>query len=141
MIQRIQSIWLLLTAVVTGLLFKVPVYGGKLGNETTREMLIGQNYLLMIVAAVLVIIPAVAIFFFKNRSTQKKLIWVSILLQIVFVVLVWMEATTFSDVQQFVQESYQLGAILPIVAIIFLILAYRGISHDEKLIRSADRLR
>lgn len=38
-------------------------------------------------------------------------------------------------------ENYGLGVILPSLAVLFIILALRGIRHDEKMIKSADRLR
>jgi hypothetical protein len=37
--------------------------------------------------------------------------------------------------------SYQLGSVIPVVVAVFLILALRGISKDEKLVKSMDRLR
>lgn len=40
-----------------------------------------------------------------------------------------------------VTTSYEVGSVFPIVALVFLVLALRGIRKDEKLIRSADRLR
>ncbi|HMP93091.1 MAG TPA: DUF4293 family protein, partial [Phnomibacter sp.] len=128
-------------ALVMVLTFKFSVYGGYFQDGTARELLVGENYLLMIVAAVLVLLPILAIISFKNRGNQKKLIWLTILLQLVFIVLVWMEATSFSDKSQFIRETYKPGAIVPIAAIILLALAYRGIRHDEKLIKSAERLR
>jgi hypothetical protein len=37
--------------------------------------------------------------------------------------------------------QYEIGSYMPLVAFVFYILSYRGIMSDEKLIRSADRLR
>ena len=37
--------------------------------------------------------------------------------------------------------SYGIGAYLPVVAIAFLLLAFRGIKKDEDLVKSIDRLR
>jgi uncharacterized membrane protein len=37
--------------------------------------------------------------------------------------------------------SYWIGSILPVLAIIFLIMAIRAIRNDEKLVKSMDRLR
>jgi ABC-type proline/glycine betaine transport system permease subunit len=42
---------------------------------------------------------------------------------------------------QFNPDNYGIGALLPSLAILFLILAIRGIRKDENLVRSADRLR
>jgi len=38
-------------------------------------------------------------------------------------------------------ENYGLGVILPSLSVLFVILALRGIRSDEKLIKSAERLR
>jgi succinate-acetate transporter protein len=38
-------------------------------------------------------------------------------------------------------ENYGLGVILPSLSVLFVILALRGIRNDEKLIKSAERLR
>lgn len=142
MIQRIQSLWLLLSAVAIAMLFKLPVYGGVLGTGEAKNLLVGQNYLLFIVAAVLVLFPAMAIALFKNRSNQKKLIWLTVLINIVFIGLIWMEVGDFTQANpNFTSSVYKVGAILPIVSIVLLVLAYAGIRKDEKLIASADRLR
>ena len=142
MIQRIQSLWLLLAAAATALLFKLPVYGGVLAGGEAKDLLVGQNYLLFIVAAVLVLFPAIAIALFKNRSNQKKLIWVSLLLNLVFIGLIWMEVGDFKLANPgFTSSVYKVGAVLPIISIVLLVLAYAGIRKDEKLIASADRLR
>jgi predicted branched-subunit amino acid permease len=38
-------------------------------------------------------------------------------------------------------ENYGIGIMLPSISILFIILAIRGIKKDERLIKSADRLR
>ncbi len=37
--------------------------------------------------------------------------------------------------------DYNVGMFLPVIAILFCLMAIRGINNDEKLLRSADRLR
>ncbi|MCU0335078.1 MAG: DUF4293 domain-containing protein [Chitinophagaceae bacterium] len=141
MIQRIQSIWLLLAAVATGLLFKMAVYGGELNAGGTKELLVGQSYLLFIVVAVLTLFQLGAIFLYKNRSNQKKLILLSVLLQLVLIGLIWMEAGDFVLANSFKSSVYKVGAVLPLLSVVLLVLAYSGIRRDEKLIKAADRLR
>ncbi|HSC53543.1 MAG TPA: DUF4293 domain-containing protein [Phnomibacter sp.] len=141
MIQRIQSLWLLLAALVVAVLYKLPVYGGELVAGGNKELLVSGSFLLFIVAAELVVFPLVALFMFKNRSGQKKLIWISLLLQLVFVGLIWMEVSDFTAASAFKSSGYKPGAVLPIVAIVLLFMAYSGIRKDEKLIKSADKLR
>lgn len=141
MIQRIQTLWLLLAAVASGLLFKFPVYSGTLSDNTKIDLFLSQNYLMLIVTAVLVIMALVALAMFKNRGNQKLLIWLSVLLNLVFVGLLWMEVDKFTTQHAFTRNAYQLWAALPVVSIVLLIMAYSGIRKDEKLIKSADRLR
>jgi protein-S-isoprenylcysteine O-methyltransferase Ste14 len=90
---------------------------------------------------VLVVFPLITIFLFKNRTKQKQLIWVTLLLNAVFIGLVWMQVDDFTTANQFTSSVYKIGAGLPIVSIIFLLLALGGIRKDEKLIKSAERLR
>jgi hypothetical protein len=141
MIQRIQSLWLLLAAVAAGLMYKLPIYAGVLNTGAPKELLVGQSYLLFIVTAVLVVFPLITIFLFKNRTKQKQLIWVTLLLNAVFIGLVWMQVDDFTTANQFTSSVYKIGAGLPIVSIIFLLLALGGIRKDEKLVKSAERLR
>jgi cytochrome bd-type quinol oxidase subunit 2 len=141
MIQRIQSLWLLLAAVAAGLMYKLPIYSGVLNTGAPKALLVGQSYLLFIVTAILVVFPLITIFLFKNRSKQKQLIWVTLLLNAVFIGLVWMQVDEFVTANAFTSSVYKIGAGLPIVSIILLLLAWTGIRKDEKLIKSADRLR
>ena len=141
MIQRIQSLWLLLAAAASALLYKWPIYGGELLAGGNREMLIRESLLLLIVNVVLVLFPLVALAQFKNSSNQKKLIYVSLLLQAVFIGLIWMEANEFAAKFPLKKGGYHLAATLPVVAMVLLLLALSGIRKDEKLIKSADRLR
>ena len=141
MFFRIQSAWLILAALVIALLFFLPVYQGQLSTGTDLKMLITQNYLLMIAAVILVLMPLVAAFQFKNRGTQKSLIWLSISVQFVFLFLIWSEVQEFIDANNFTLHNYSLAAVLPILAVVLLFMAYGAIRKDEKLIKSADRLR
>jgi hypothetical protein len=79
------------------------------------------------------------IFSFKRRSVQKKLCIA--LMAMVASLSFW----TFSYVQQIpgglANASYGAGIALPLLAITFCALAIRGITKDEMLLRSADRLR
>ncbi len=80
-----------------------------------------------------------SIFLFRNRSMQKKVILVAILIIIALSVLCGI------NTQQLPGEtagiSIEPGTFLPLIAIIFSMLAIGGIKKDEQLLRSADRLR
>lgn len=141
MIQRIQTIWLLLAGLAIGFLFRWPLFSGVLADQSKRELMVAENYLLFVVAAVLIVFPLIALVRFKNRKQQKLLIWLSLLLNAVFIALIWMEVDQFKQAYTFTSSVYRWPAILPVLSIILLIMALSAIRRDEKLIKSADRLR
>ncbi|NGM60844.1 DUF4293 domain-containing protein [Sphingobacterium sp. SGG-5] len=157
MIQRIQSIWLLLTAVVILGLFLFPYLNyidlvglGKqlyvtgaytaVNNEAVKQ----ESYLLQTIATVVLgFIPIFTIFQYKNRKLQLKLIFMEIVLICLFAVWLFISASnTLSLISQsFGAANIGVGFFLLPVAVIFLAMAIGGIRKDEKLIKSADRLR
>ena len=141
MIQRIQSLWLLLAAASFFFVFKFPIAGGKTQQNTISELFAASNLLMFIVAILLGIIALVTIFLFKNRSTQKSLIWLAILLDIVFIVMMYFQMENLKSNTALANQTFKIGAIFPIFYIILMIMAYSGIRKDEKLIKSVDRLR
>jgi hypothetical protein len=157
MIQRIQSIWLLLAAVVLLGLFLFPYVsyidlvglGKKLyvtgtysavNNEAVKE---SGNILQTVASVVLVLIPIVTIFLYNDRKRQKMLIFVEIALICLFAIWLVVSAnSTLSLISQSVgAQNIGVGFFLLPVAIILLAMAIGGIRNDEKLIKSADRLR
>lgn len=157
MIQRIQTIWLLLATIVILGLFMFPYLnyidlvglGKKLfvtgeysavNNESVKQ----SNFLLQTIATIVVaLVPFVTIFQFKNRKLQIKLIFVSIAL--IALLGVWMYFTSVATLdlisQSFGANNIGVGFFLLPISIIFLAMALGGIRNDEKLIKSADRLR
>ncbi len=157
MIQRIQTIWLLLAAVILLGLFVFPYLnyidlvglGKKLfvtgsyssvNNEAVKQ----ESFLLQSIATVvLAVIPLATIFLYNNRKLQLKLIY----LEIVFIALfgVWIYSSASSILATISQsvgaQNIGVGFFLLPVSIIFLAMAIGGIRNDEKLIKSADRLR
>ena len=142
MIQRIQTLWLLLAAASVFLLFKFPLYGGLVTGGSAIMLMAADNMVLFILAMVLAALPLVAIFLFRNRGTQKKLIWLSLLLCVLSLVLIYMNVEDFRTANTaLTSQSYKLATVFPVLYIILLIMAYSGVRKDEKLIKSVDRLR
>jgi len=150
MIQRIQTIWLLLATLVSALLFldwytgyvyKADIAQG-LGSVVKR-LTVTEHFPSLILVVVMALIPLIAIFMFKNRKQQRTLTQVGILSCIAFISVNLMRINSFttSTAPTPTNGSYQPGSVLPLFVILFLILAWRGISKDEKLVRSMDRLR
>ncbi len=143
MIQRIQSVWLLLAAACAAAMFFFPVYGGVLQNGAVNNYLASSSYLLFLLAIVSAVLPLITIFLFRKRQLQMKLTFVNILLGIGLMVMIYFKANDFAaqNATIFKSSSYKVAAALPILAIILSIMAFRGISADEKLVKSTDRLR
>ncbi len=151
MIQRIQSLYLLFAALALILLFFIPYAGvipelselpqQMLKEQSTTVNLKIQDHTLSMVLTILPIISSfIAIFLFENRPLQAKLclanlVMISALL-IALIGLIYQYEKNFFNRHL---ENFDLGLLLPIIAMILTYLAYRGIRHDEELVRSADR--
>ena len=151
MIQRIQSIYLLLVVICLGLAFVFPfahytvaletftfdVFGLKINDEN----IIKFPYYVSI--ALSVGLSNFTISKFKNRALQMKLGRFNYLIILLTIVMSFVNVRTIEDVfnGSEVEESYATGLFLPVDALVFLFLANRAIKNDEKLIKSIDRIR
>ena len=138
MIQRQQTLWLLLAAAASFLSFKFPFYTGNiLENNTSRfeELDGGSNFFLLILTGLSVLIAAIAIFMFKDRKTQLKLTIGGIIITGVLLILY------FTQLKKFSNGNFALTAIIVFAILIGYIMAARGIWKDEKLVKSLDKLR
>lgn len=146
MIQRIQSIFLLLAAAVMGILFAVPfasseksdnaMFSDKLYNVYDHPALIA---LVCIAAA----IAFINIFMFKKRGLQIRLDFIYIAVSVVLLALIFFlifGSGKESTQDLGIQENY-LGLAMPVVGIVLAILANRFIKKDQKIVKSMDRLR
>ncbi len=148
MIQRIQSIWLFLAAMLNGLLFITPLYRynyGTLGLALSPWIVERARTFtpLFILAAVMTLLPLVAIFFFKDRKRQRGLVWLSMLSIISFISVMLMHVANLKDgTPPATNFEYMLPGFIPsLIALVFLFFALAGIRKDDKLIKSLDRLR
>ena len=137
MLQRIQTIWLFLAAVCIFLTLKFSTYSGTNKEMVSPYFLKGtENILLMFVTIAAGIIPLVAVFLYTQRKLQLRMAILAILLQTGLIYLYYREVETFIG-----KGAISLTAALHVLALIFLFLAIRGISADEKLIKDSNRLR
>lgn len=141
MIQRVQSIWLLLAAACAFITYKMVLYTGKLADGSERSFALADNFLLTGCIIALGVLSLICIFLFKNRKAQLRLTILTIVLTIGFIFLEYFTIERFKTDNAVQTGSYQVAALLPVVMIILLIFAARGIHKDEKLIKSLDRLR
>lgn len=85
------------------------------------------------------VISIVAIFLYKNRKLQIRLTNLGICLALAWYV--YYAICAFSAFQELGTFHPKFAVCLPLIAIIFMALARKGIKADEELIRSMDRIR
>jgi drug/metabolite transporter (DMT)-like permease len=136
MIQRMQSIWLLLAAVCSFLTFRVSFYYGlKTGASINEALNATSGILLIICAAATGLGSFIAIFLYKDRKTQIRVTAITLILSLLSLVIY------FSQTKNYTDGRFSLTAIVSIVIPVFLVLAIRGVWKDQKLVKSLDRLR
>jgi hypothetical protein len=134
MIQRIQSVWLLLTAICAFLSIKLFFYTG--ADATGAVALNGlSNWELTILTIAIGLIALYTLFSYKKRVLQFRLCITGIVLE---ALLIYLYCHTVSA---FVSGTYSLTCLLQPAIVIFLVLAIRGIRKDDKLLKESDRLR
>ncbi len=136
MIQRIQSVWLLIASIVTFLTLKLSFYSGThLPDNVYHQLNATENLQLLIPTIALGVVSLVTIFLFKNRATQLWLCMAAIVLDVVLLILY------YNTIKDFSKGEYAITAVLHVIIIAALLLAARGINKDEKLIKDSNRLR
>ncbi|MFB6457546.1 DUF4293 domain-containing protein [Chitinophaga sp. Hz27] len=147
MIQRIQSLYLLLAAgagvgVLCSNLWKATIAG----SAEVSVVNASNNYLMYVLYIIIILIAFACIFLYKKRKLQFRLTVIDILLTLGAIIyqyaLVSKQANALvSSGKTIASASYLPASFLPIVMVVLLFLAARGIYKDEKLIKSLDRLR
>ncbi len=155
MIQRIQSLYLLLTSLLS-ILFLSGSFLTFLNNSGTEitvnftgiwqsagegnVKLIKNQFALSVIIILISLISFAAIFFFRNRKFQMKLVLASIFLAVTSIALIVFYA--ISGIVKYQADIIPgIRMIIPLLILISGILAYRGIRKDENLVRSYNRLR
>jgi hypothetical protein len=138
-IQRIQSLYLLLAAIAMGIYAFFPSLIDANGKSFFGGYKLGVELVPFILNCLVALLAFIAIFKFKRMRLQKTLCIVNIVLIISSLATVCVFALLLKDCDLLGSLSYY--NLLPVVAIIFLLLAHKAISHDQKLLRGSSRIR
>ncbi|SEW15825.1 protein of unknown function [Chitinophaga sp. YR573] len=146
MIQRIQSLYLLLAAAAGAATWFFEIWKATLSDNVVSYFNVQSSYLVFVLYMVIVMLALVCIFLFKKRKVQFRLTVLNIFLSIGAIVLQYFKVLDFANALQtggktITSSSYLPAAFLPVLILVFLFLAARGIYKDERLIKSLDRLR
>lgn len=138
MIQRQQTLWLLLASLAALLSFMFPFVTGK-GMENAlavdKSVKAGSDFILLILTGASLVLSVITIFLYKDRKLQLKLTILGILLSIVIIALYILQLNKLN------QATLALFSVLPFAALVGYIMAFMRIRKDEKLIKSLDKLR
>jgi hypothetical protein len=154
MIQRIQTIWLLISAISSGFLMTGGIvnFMDKAGqkyftgfsgiyklNESGTELITGSVPL----ATLIIMIPVlsvISILLFKSRRIQKVLTLILITFSLCLIILV--TYYSYILIKNYDTELVPgVKMVIPLIILIAAILSYCGISKDDRLVKSYDRLR
>lgn len=151
MIQRIQTLYLLIAELLIAMLFFVPfaeladkngslfqfsVFG--VVQEGGANGIVQRCWPIFILVCLVLLVLNLIILNFKRRTMQIKLSYIVIFLMICLTGLVYYYVSSNNPGGTF---AFKIYASFPLVAAVFLYLAIRGIVKDENLVKSIDRIR
>jgi hypothetical protein len=155
MIQRVQTLYLLSTVIISVIFLAGNIIEFTIDNESAvRITLAGvydtvngnngehtEKFLLFSAASALIpLVFLAAIFLYKQRIIQLKTILAGIFLVIIMIaVLVYISAGIIGN--RNVEIILSVKMIFPPVMLLLAILAYRAVKKDERLVKSYERLR
>lgn len=154
MIQRIQSVYLLIVTILSVIVLFSPVsyiatsanlfelsYKGFTATPPIDALHI-STWPFTLIAALIPLVSLGSVFLYKNRKLQVRLNIVNFLLIDVFY-LAMLGCMFLADSRLGLPSrwGYHLAASLPAVNMVLTFLAIRGIQNDDKLVKSMDRLR
>lgn len=153
MIQRIQTLYLLLVTALTAVTLFAPLAwfaaeGGEFSLYAFSLQSEGEpvqsTVYLGVLLALACILPLITVFLYRNRLLQIRLCVAEMVLLVgaaimegVYYFLSW---RVFSE-QAFHTQGLKPAIALPVVSLLFAYLAARAIFRDELLVRAADRIR
>ncbi|AVI51333.1 DUF4293 domain-containing protein [Pukyongia salina] len=136
MLQRIQTVYLIISALVMGALYYwFPTVSDEAGNAIISR----DEPLVLGLIGISVLLTVISIFNFKRRKGQFVLNRLTIISNFVLLGVFVYRSLTLSG-ETLVSEK-GIGVLFPIISIVFLVLANKAIKRDEDLVKSVDRLR
>lgn len=137
MIQRQQSLWLLLSTISAFLSYILPFFSGtKQVNDLIEKAILdgGSTFFLLTLTGASLILSLITIFMFKDRKLQFRLCIAGSILSILILLIYFNEMKNLSG-------SLSLSAIFVFAIPFGNIMAAIRIRQDEKLVKSLDKLR
>jgi len=152
MIQRVQTLYLLGASILLGLMLKLPIASFLIEGEKYNLLsnafvssldatnIIFNTYPLAILIFVSAMIAFIAIFFFKKRKLQMRIVLFDIVITLGIYVLIYYYYLQASAVKELVYV-FNYPVLFPLISAFLMFMAFRGIRRDEMIIQSLNRIR
>ena len=147
-IQRIQSVYLLIAVILMIVFAFFPALTFELGGrefvygalETGKVGVTHIDPLMLMLVVLISLLAFIDIFLYKNLQRQMTVCFVDIIIGLAMLVAICIQAFVVNG-KDGVTLQWQWYLALPVLSIIFLMLAHKAMSRDKKMLRDADRLR
>ncbi|WP_268223263.1 DUF4293 domain-containing protein [Sinomicrobium oceani] len=136
MLQRVQSIYLLIVFLVNAALpFVVSLWKDETGSPlyATGELWIQGAFI------IIALLAFVSVLTFRNRQNQFVINRLNMILNLILLGVFAYRSLNLSGESHISEKG--IGMFIPVVSIVFLVLANKAIKKDEDLVKSVDRLR
>lgn len=152
MIQRIQSVFLLLAFILGSSLFFTTfadllsgnAYGlsikGLVSTVQTKPEGVHPSVILFLIGSLTSLLIFVTIFLYNKRKLQMKICWLTIALLLGENIGMYLFTEKYKNLLM-AEASYKISFVFPLVAAVLVFLAFVNIRKDERLVKSLDRLR
>lgn len=147
MIQRIQTVYLFISALLIASLMKLKLADLYVNEELytffangiyNGEKLVFNGISIFILVCIITVLHFAAIFLYKKRLVQIRiLVFTLVLLVGLFGLFFFFSYMGFEGAK----AAFKIPVVFPIIALILDYLAIRAIGKDEALIRSLNRIR
>ncbi len=140
MIQRRQTLWLLLSLICAAFTFKYPFFNGTIANVTggisAAELTAMSNLPLLLLTVAIILVSLLSIFLFNDRKLQIRVTFVGFLLSVALIILYFYDTRKFEP-----GGRISLTSLFTLLTVFGFYMALKGIRKDQKLIKDLNRLR
>lgn len=147
-IQRIQTVYLIIAIILMVVSAFFPALSFELGGrefvygalETGKVGVTHFDPLMLMLIVLISLLALIDIFLYKNLQRQMTVCFVDIIIGLAMLVAICIQAYMVGT-RDGVTLTWQWYLALPVLSIIFLMLAHKSMSKDKKMLRDSDRLR
>ena len=151
MIQRSQTVYLILSVALLAILFLSPIWvvsdhSSALPiyiSKSNAAFIGGIQHTLPLILSILLagLTKFVSIFLFKNRKLQIRLVQIGIMFSLICIILIGSYLYIYMHIRTEIYARPTLWVAFPFIALILDFLAVKGIKKDQALVDSLNRIR